>query len=386
MQLFLQKRFTILLVITYTLFLGSWWALQEGSWGGWWNWDPSEVFGLVLMLFLVKIIHNYLYSKNSLIFFFEIRIFCSFLLCMYLFIQLNFNLVSHNFGIKVDQFVNTTQILLLLLLFFFYKTYFFLKTYILLYTQYLYNFKNLYIITFFSKYLIIILLGWLVIIECMFSFYPLINDFLWKLLKLNFINITININSIIITVLILNLLFFWNFKCLNVLLGFLLLHQSNIWILLLSIFLSIQKKTTHYLHILLCFFLVLNIIIISKTFTTWEPSINTSNINFFNPINDDYVLICKTSSIFLEISFLETFNNHLRELVWNFFNENTSPEIHSFLQLHMNQNSVQTLLNGIFSQKFSIHVNDISIPTCLTIFYFILSLYLNIFFKKLIIF
>jgi len=29
------------------LFLGAWWAFQEGSWGGWWNWDPSETLSLV---------------------------------------------------------------------------------------------------------------------------------------------------------------------------------------------------------------------------------------------------------------------------------------------------------------------------------------------------
>jgi cytochrome c biogenesis factor len=27
----------VLVFILVALFLGSWWALQEGSWGGWWN-------------------------------------------------------------------------------------------------------------------------------------------------------------------------------------------------------------------------------------------------------------------------------------------------------------------------------------------------------------
>ena len=36
-----------LLLIIIALSLGGWWALQEGSWGGWWNWDISEVFGLL---------------------------------------------------------------------------------------------------------------------------------------------------------------------------------------------------------------------------------------------------------------------------------------------------------------------------------------------------
>ena len=29
--------------LSFTLMLGSWWAFQEGSWGGWWDWDISEV-------------------------------------------------------------------------------------------------------------------------------------------------------------------------------------------------------------------------------------------------------------------------------------------------------------------------------------------------------
>ena len=42
------------LILLLTLGLGGWWALQEGSWGGWWNWDPSEVFGLLIFLFYLK--------------------------------------------------------------------------------------------------------------------------------------------------------------------------------------------------------------------------------------------------------------------------------------------------------------------------------------------
>jgi hypothetical protein len=45
-------------IMTTALYLGSWWALQEGSWGGWWNWDASEVFGLVILTFLLTIFHG----------------------------------------------------------------------------------------------------------------------------------------------------------------------------------------------------------------------------------------------------------------------------------------------------------------------------------------
>ena len=30
--------------------MGGLWAYQEGSWGGWWDWDISEVFGLFIYL------------------------------------------------------------------------------------------------------------------------------------------------------------------------------------------------------------------------------------------------------------------------------------------------------------------------------------------------
>ena len=43
--------------VTLTLVLGGWWALQEGSWGGWWNWDPSETFGLFLMISYLFLLH-----------------------------------------------------------------------------------------------------------------------------------------------------------------------------------------------------------------------------------------------------------------------------------------------------------------------------------------
>jgi cytochrome c biogenesis factor len=44
-------------LMLFSLYLGAWWALQEGSWGGWWNWDASEVFGLLILTYLVLILH-----------------------------------------------------------------------------------------------------------------------------------------------------------------------------------------------------------------------------------------------------------------------------------------------------------------------------------------
>ena len=40
------------------LFMGSWWALQEGTWGGWWNWDTSEVLGWLITLYFLLYLHS----------------------------------------------------------------------------------------------------------------------------------------------------------------------------------------------------------------------------------------------------------------------------------------------------------------------------------------
>jgi len=48
--------FTLLNIIA--LVLGSWWAFQEGTWGGWWNWDASEVLGLLVGVFGVLMLHQ----------------------------------------------------------------------------------------------------------------------------------------------------------------------------------------------------------------------------------------------------------------------------------------------------------------------------------------
>lgn len=90
--------------LALSLYLGSWWALQEGSWGGWWNWDASEVFGVFLFYILMRGCHLSLYTFSffNLTYFF---MFCLIYVSLYYFsMQLNFMLVSHNFGFRKKYF------------------------------------------------------------------------------------------------------------------------------------------------------------------------------------------------------------------------------------------------------------------------------------------
>jgi len=90
----------------FSLFLGSWWALQEGTWGGWWNWDPSEVFGLLYFTFYIVFVHET--SFINLLYKGKVRglIILVLIKWIYFFIQINFKIVSHNFGIQFIFFFN----------------------------------------------------------------------------------------------------------------------------------------------------------------------------------------------------------------------------------------------------------------------------------------
>jgi len=94
------------------LTLGSWWALQEGTWGGWWNWDPSETLGLLVSFTVLLLLHLNL-TKNSLHAWLTVKkaLFYVFVLS-YFFIQLNFEIVSHNFNFKLFHFFNSNTTLI----------------------------------------------------------------------------------------------------------------------------------------------------------------------------------------------------------------------------------------------------------------------------------
>jgi hypothetical protein len=90
------------------LFLGSWWAFQEGTWGGWWNWDPSEVLGLVIFLTNLLILHVSLNHTTFVKSIYKGQLGAWLLATLYFFTQLNFDLVSHNFGNRFTFFFNNT--------------------------------------------------------------------------------------------------------------------------------------------------------------------------------------------------------------------------------------------------------------------------------------
>jgi len=82
------------------LTLGGVWAFQEASWGGFWNWDSSETFGLLFLVTSLYIIHSTLKLTTFTQLVTNLVLILYLLTSMYCFIQLNFDLISHNFGVK----------------------------------------------------------------------------------------------------------------------------------------------------------------------------------------------------------------------------------------------------------------------------------------------
>lgn len=91
---YLSNLVAMLAVSTTSVFLGSWWALQEGDWGGWWAWDPSEVLSLWLFFYLFYVIH---FTNKCLVNNLNQIIVLLIISLNYITLQLNFRLTSHSF-------------------------------------------------------------------------------------------------------------------------------------------------------------------------------------------------------------------------------------------------------------------------------------------------
>lgn len=57
----------VIYLILFTTALGCWWAEQELSWGGWWNWDFVEILAIIYVFNILKYLHSsdgYNYEVN----------------------------------------------------------------------------------------------------------------------------------------------------------------------------------------------------------------------------------------------------------------------------------------------------------------------------------
>ena len=376
----ITKLFLYLSISLTSLYLGSWWALQEGSWGGWWNWDSSEVFGLLILTFILLVLHTLyinLFIQKFIFFVFYILL----VLSIYAIIQMGYSVVSHNFGLNIINYayVNMTFISIVFVsLLSYYFTYKILQKYIK-FRKFIYHANlNSYVTgRNLTTTIILILLGYLYLL----SFNPVLNNILPTLLNLNLsmdwvypinpklylllftITVFISIQSSLIILLV--TLFTW--------------ISINKWFLI--IFTVITNIRLSVFHTLLTITLLQPIYLNYSTFIIWEY-LNTMFTDFSGivrrspysnyPLINDAFIIMSSPNLYdsLQIEFHNSF-------VW--FNSNTN------LQFFILDNSdtflKQQVINQVLMYTSKITIYDLS-PSLLDTTFSVVVCLLYLFFCK----
>ena len=277
------NNFLVLLIST--LALGGWWALQEGSWGGWWNWDPSEVFGLVLLGAYLLGVHNRSINLLSWSASNSIKLCVCVFVLLYLFIQLNFDLVSHNFGTRTHQFVNSYY------------------SYLAGLGILIVSLSKLWWVGSYSLYslrvrahtrshrLIVRSILFVTSILVLASLIDLFISFTWLLLNLNILNINFNFEYLVVGVVTLITILLYSRNVFLVILVFILVPIT--WSYKLGIILVIALGSFRISHKLVIIWLLLSLLYINQQVSGWSL-LNTNLIaasqNYGNlKLNGSYI-------------------------------------------------------------------------------------------------
>jgi len=240
----------------------------------------------------------------------------------YFFIQLNFDLVSHNFGVKFFYFFNNKLFFYLVIL----STIYLIT--VLTYKQLFYNNQNLIlpwvddIKGFNSSWFInltLIIVNVLIVLSLVVSFFILFNYFIWNFVNFNLFNLDLDRN-LVNTFFILTLGFwiFFNSTFTNTTLLTLLPFLNN-FLLLIYFLLFNWRSYIFQLHHVLILILILNLLSLNSSFILWASYtfsenliIGTSLLNTsLSTFTCDSVFIDKT--VIYKTFLLDWFNS------WNFF-------------------------------------------------------------------
>lgn len=324
--------------ILFTLYLGSWWALQEGSWGGWWNWDASEVFGLLILLKIISFFHIIYYLYFSTLYQYFIKTSLLGFLVFYLLMQLNFTFISHNFGFRTFKFtmldlnlIITIGIALLVLRIVITNTN----------LNFTYLIKCYRFITFIVQPYSLVILSILVYS----SLILLINDLMWHNAGINFINSIINYRVIFLLNFTFIYLYFFNYTPVLLLMYTYSLISNTLSLFFINFFHKINLyKCLHYTFLVTTFLVILN----NESILNTQCFLNWFYTNFS-------ILSLVVNSISLENSF-------------NYINLSSGWEGKTFLLYHQEATLLQLFVPYYNDVNLYIKITDI-LPSNLTTLY-----------------
>ena len=296
-----NKLFSVNLI---ALTLGGVWAFQEASWGGFWNWDSSETFGLLFLLVSLYLTH----VRTNISSFYELTnvlsTYFKAIVILYCFIQLNFDLVSHNFGVKFFYFFSNSlfyeEVILISLLLTF--------TFIIMWWKSVIRVKLLTVnctkrpvytnITHVYTVIIWVLLCLMLIYSCS----QLISYFIFNLFHINILNLTFPLDNFIITLFLLFSFFFTSSAFKTSVLYMFLLTNSLSFVPILLYNLMWRVESFRLLHNSLIITLVINILAYYMNFMVWffKHSLFFSIADKVLFTQDQFLITC--DSLFINVS------------------------------------------------------------------------------------
>lgn len=350
-SIFIKFSYQLLLSIVFlvfTLFLGSWWAFQEGSWGGWWDWDISEVFGLFILINALKLFHDKSIFNNHWNYVFSLSICFRILTIFYLFMQLNFSLISHNFNLHVlSNFISNYSYFIFVILLFLnnmltYRREFKLHNKILLRLNPFLN-LNPYV----TLALILITTASLIVL---FSTFYVFSNWIWSNFYISYSVGLIDFSYIVTSILLYIIILYWNLESVYLLcLCILIYNHLIVGFLIMS---SIRFCYTYLSHYFVYICLVLNTVYKYTESSSWTHlnlGFNESLYYFYNPIKTELPMINSYKLILSDnLSLIKNFN------WWYDF---SILDFKSF-ELYLNNNS--TFQNLIHDSDFNIFIVCIS--------------------------
>jgi hypothetical protein len=351
----LSNALFFLIINLFTLSLGGWWALQEGSWGGWWNWDPSETFGLVVMLCYVLTLHLNLSKTRKKWYWVYVNLFFYIILLLYTLIQLNFDLVSHNFGTRLHQFVNSyyahCYVLILLSV----------QSTTLLVNQKAYlNQCNINANIIF----VTIILTMLILALLLSAFLDLIVNFVWVLFTVNMFNfgyirtdLITGLCSIFVVIYYKSSTFYWIPLVFSVVIS---------WVLKLILLPTIYIIKLLNFHKLILSWLYLAVFYINQSVSSWVLFKPLLCVDYYN---------LKLNTAYTELISLVSKDNYSYEVSWGFLKNTTSYSSLLFIHSLSTNALTQELKSPSLDLAYSITATEPSTSTTmlllvLTLLYF----------------
>jgi hypothetical protein len=256
------------------------------------------------------------------------------LLLSYVFIQLNFDLTSHNFGIKFFFFFNNNLFMLLTLWLLFYLLY---RT-LLNYSQRVYkfyitssNYVYLYSAIYWVRTSLLILFFSLLYYTLILSFISIISFFIYSYLKVKLLNynLVLYTTNVVFVLSLIYPLYVSIFTSKSYLLTVPLITQNYYYtLLLLTTNFTSRVSSIHYN---LSIFLILNLLA-----TNYVLSVLLLIPSTFNCVIDSLILNPKTTYyscntfIFNEFSYWKVNNNFSTTQSWNMYYAGNNPTLNLF--------------------------------------------------------